>query len=293
MLTASFQRSLEQILRKKTGVALHFRRLKPLAGGSINLSARLDTTAGSFFLKVNDAYRFPGMFEKEANGLEELRKTNTITIPKVIMTGEIEEQSFLMLEFIESTSRMKNFWESFGKSLALLHKVVNEKTGYHEDNYIGSLVQHNTQHGNWVDFFIEERIEKQLKPALASGLLKSEDAVRFRKLYLELESIIPSEPFSLVHGDLWNGNFIIGNSGEPCLIYPAVYYGHREMDLSMTKLFGGFDPGFYEAYHAEFPLQPGFEERVDIHNLYPLLVHVNLFGGGYAGQVRDILRRFN
>jgi fructosamine-3-kinase len=266
--------------------------VKPLAGGSINLSARLDTTAGSYFLKANDAYQYPAMFDKEANGLEELRKTKTVAVPKVIMTGEIEGQSFLLLEFMEGI-RIKNFWEHFGRALAQLHKNTSDKYGFQEDNYIGSLVQRNTQRSLWLDFFMEERLEQQLKTALTSGQLKIEDANHFQKLYLRLDSLIPRELPSLLHGDLWNGNFVTANSGEPCLIDPAVYYGHREMDLSMTTLFGGFDAEFYEAYNSEFPLQPGFEERKDIHNLYPLLVHVNLFGGGYIGQVREILKRFN
>ena len=117
--------------------------------------------------------------------------------------------------------------------------------------------------------------------------------IQFEKLFVELHNILPDESPSLVHGDLWSGNFMTGTDGEPCLIDPAVYYGHREMDLSMTKLFGGFDDKFYEAYNVEYPLTPGFEERVDIHNLYPLLVHVNLFGGQYVSQVRGILKRFS
>jgi protein-ribulosamine 3-kinase len=126
-----------------------------------------------------------------------------------------------------------------------------------------------------------------------SGKMNDTDNNLFRKFYSHYEAVISIEKPALLHGDLWSGNFMVGTNGEPCLIDPAVYYGHREMDLSMTKLFGGFDEKFYEAYHAEFPLSPGFDERIEMHNLYPLMVHVNLFGGGYVSQVRTILKRFS
>jgi fructosamine-3-kinase len=141
-----------------------------------------------------------------------------------------------------------------------------------------------------LDFFIEERLEKQLKLALSSGKMINSDADLFQRLYSRLD-IIPIEAPSLLHGDLWSGNFMTNADGMPCLIDPAVYFGHREMDLAMTKLFGGFDDEFYEAYNESFPLAAGFEERIDIHNLYPLMVHVNLFGGGYVQQVRGILKK--
>ena len=188
---------------------------------------------------------------------------------------------------------MKNdFWESFGKSLAKLHRVNSSKYGFAEDNYIGSLEQSNKEHNKWIDFFIEERLEKQLKRAMELGILTGDDENHFQKLYRELDSLIPNEPPSLLHGDLWGGNFITGDNGEPCLIDPAVYYGHREMDLSMTRLFDGFEKPFYDIYNSEYPLAPGFEARVDIHNLYPLLVHVNLFGGGYIPQLRGVIKKF-
>jgi fructosamine-3-kinase len=292
MLTTSFLRQLEQILSRQTRKKMHFRRVKPIEGGNINLTARLDTTVGTYFLKSNDAFRFPAMFEKEVRGLEALRKAEAFTIPEVILTGDAEGQAFLILKFFEDKDMKSDFWESFGKSLAKLHKVYSPKYGFSEDNYMGSLEQSNKEHNKWIDFFVEERLEKQLKRAMELGYLNGDDENGFQKLYRELDSLIPNEPSSLLHGDLWGGNFITGESGEPCLIDPAVYYGHREMDLSMTRLFEGFDEPFYETYNSEYPLAPGFESRVDIHNLYPLLVHVNLFGGGYIPQLRGILKKF-
>lgn len=293
MLTASFLRTIETILGKKINKKLHIRRVAPISGGSINLAGRVDTTAGIFFLKANDAFKYPGMFEKEARGLDVLRTANAVKIPKVILTGEEEGQSFLILEFIESRSRNKDFWAQFGSSLAELHRNTNQRFGFEEDNYIGSLVQSNKQYNRWLDFFVEERLDKQLQLAIVTGRMNTTDDALFRKLYMHLDSLIPIEPPSLLHGDLWNGNFMTGNDGEAWLVDPAIYFGHREMDLAMSKLFGGFEQEFYDSYSSEFPLAPGFDDRVDIHNLYPLMVHVNLFGGSYIQQVRSILKRYN
>jgi fructosamine-3-kinase len=293
MLTASFIRGLESQLGRKLRQKIHIRRISPISGGSINHAARIDTTNGVFFLKANDAFLFPGMFEKEARGLQLLREPKLFTLPDVIMTGDEEGYSFLLLKFIESRARKTDFWESFGTSLAKLHRHTSPRFGLTEDNYIGSMIQSNREHNRWPDFFREERIDKQMKLSIDSGKLNASDSISISRLFLNFESIIPEEPPALLHGDLWSGNFISGLDGEPCLIDPAIYYGHREMDLAMTRLFGGFEEPFYEAYNNEYPLSSGFEERVDIHNLYPLLVHVNLFGGEYISRVRVILKKFN
>jgi protein-ribulosamine 3-kinase len=293
MLTASFLRGLETQLGKKLKQKLHIRRVSPISGGSINHAARVDTTFGTFFLKANDAFQFPLMFDKEANGLKLLKSTNLFTIPEVILISEEEGLSFLILRHIESKLMIKDFWERFGTSLAKLHRLTSPRFGFNEDNYIGSLVQSNKEHNRWVDFFVEERLEKQLRLAINSGKLNNSDSDLFRRVFINYENMISNEPPTMLHGDLWSGNFMTGTDGEPCLIDPAVYYGHREMDISMSKLFGGFDDKFYEAYNIEYTLALGFEERIDIHNLYPLLVHVNLFGGQYISQVRGILKKFS
>jgi protein-ribulosamine 3-kinase len=293
MLTASFLRGIETQLGKKLKQKLHFKRVQPVSGGSINHAARLDTSWGIYFLKANDSFQYPQMFEKEARGLAALKNTGLITIPDVIFTGEEDGLSFIILRFIESKSKVNDFWEKFGVELAQIHRHTSPYFGYEEDNYIGSLVQCNNKHNKWTDFFIEERLEKQLSLAIQNGRMNTADINIFKNIYLKIESLFPEEAPSLLHGDLWSGNFITGNSGEPCLIDPAVYYGHREMDLAMTKLFGGFDETFYHAYQSEFPIEPGHDERVDLCNLYPLMVHVNLFDGGYLSQVKSILKRFS
>jgi fructosamine-3-kinase len=196
------------------------------------------------------------------------------------------------MEFIKSSDRKKDFWMAFGQRLAGLHRHTNEKFGLDHDNFIGSLPQKNNFHDEWPSFFIEERLEVQIRLAKDHSLLSKTDIQNFEYLFNQLNQIFPDEPPALIHGDLWSGNFMVDEKGEPCIIDPAVYYGHREMDIAMSRLFGGFDRLFYESYNREFPMEPGWEERMDICNLYPLMVHVNLFGEGYLGSVRRIIGRF-
>ena len=258
MLTASFLRSLENSLGKKLKQKIHFRRVSPVSGGSINHAARVDTNYGTYFLKANDAFLYPLMFEKEAHGLEVLKSSGLITIPEVILIGEEEGFTFLLLRHIESKLRSKNFWENFGTAIAKMHRFTSLRFGFTEDNYIGSLIQSNKEHNRWPDFFAEQRLEKQLQLAISSGRMNSTDSNLFNRIFTRYESLAVEEPPALLHGDLWNGNFMTGTNGEPCLIDPAVYYGHREMDLAMSKLFGGFDDEFYQAYNIEYQITPGF-----------------------------------
>jgi fructosamine-3-kinase len=261
-------------------------------GGCINQGGRLKTTSGIFFLKWNDEKKFPLMFEAESEGLKLLQRQNAIRIPKVIGNGINDSYQFLLLEYIDQKSRSKNHWEALGTRLAALHRSFSTHFGLDHDNYIGSLKQYNQQSPSWIHFFIEQRLNIQLKLAIDNGVAPSNWQQRFERLYSRLPSLLPEEKPSLLHGDLWSGNLITDEKGEPCLIDPAVYYGNREADLAMTKLFGGFDRDFYTAYQEAFPFQSGYQKRVDLYNLYPLLVHVNLFGGSYSYSVEEILRAF-
>jgi protein-ribulosamine 3-kinase len=263
-----------------------------VGGGSINETFRLTTSIGYYFLKYNFADRFPGMFENEAKGLEILRNGCLLTIPSVIGFDKEEIYSFLLLELITPASKTLNFWQDFAQGLAALHRNTSDYYGLDLDNYMGSLSQSNRQHKDWNSFFIEERLEKQVKLGRDNGEIPLSIVHHFEKLYRVLPEIVPGEPPALLHGDLWSGNFMTGPDGKACLIDPAVYYGHRESDIAMTQLFGGFSSEFYTEYNRAFPLAKGWEKRVDILNLYPLLIHVNLFGGGYLGQVKRIVERF-
>lgn len=282
-------KELELVLSKQLQQEVIIGNTATVSGGSINNAYRINTNIGSFFMKTNKAVAFPNLFETEAKGLSLLASTHAIKIPKIIALGAISDTAFLMLEWIESRPPKNDFWTTFGTQLAHLHQNTHAYFGLEENNYIGSLKQSNQPHTSWADFLIEERWNVQVKKAVDSFKLNRGFIVQVEQLYKKLDTIFPKEPPALVHGDLWSGNFMVGNNGEPVLIDPAVYYGHREMDLAMTQLFGGFDRQLYHSYHEQYPLAKGWEQRVDLCNLYPLLVHVNLFGGSYVQQVKQII----
>ena len=265
----------------------------PVSGGSINRAFTIRTASAGYFIKFNDAARYPGMFEAESKGLEVIRKTACIEVPEVFLCAQAGGFSFLLMENVTGdNSNKSDFWEDFGRRLASLHRVNAGYFGLDHDNYIGSLRQQNTPSDQWVDFLIEKRLQPMITTAVSSGLFTRHDCNSFDSLFGKLKDLIPAEPPSLLHGDLWNGNFISGKNGQVCLIDPAVYHGHREIDIAMTRLFGGFESRFYAAYNESFPLAYGWEERISLNQLYPLLVHVNLFGGGYVSGVRQVLGQY-
>lgn len=254
-----------------------------LAGGDISNAYLLTLEDGrQVFLKSHSAPP-RNFFRAEASGLDWLRETKTLRIPEVLAVSD----DFLALEYLESAPKSPGFDEALGHGLAALHRHA---PGQVDDNFIGILPQSNTPAGNWVDFYVERRLQVQLRKAIDSGKGPAEWGVRFERLYRALPNFIPEEPLSRLHGDLWGGNLLIGPQGEPCLIDPAVYSGHREVDLAMMRLFGGFADEVFEAYGEAFPLKPGHEERVPLYQLYPLLVHVNLFGSSYVGSVNRALK---
>jgi fructosamine-3-kinase len=262
------------------------------SGGCISHGGKLQTSAGDFFLKWNDARRYPGMFKAEAAGLKLLKQNSTVHIPEVIGWFEEGEHQGIVLEFVESKQKQPSYWQDLGIQLAGIHNVSAPEFGLDHDNYIGSLPQSNSLYKNWIDFFIEERLKAQVRLAVDARRLDQNMIGRFELLYSKLPELLPETKPSLLHGDLWSGNLITNSKGDPCLIDPAVHFGHREAEISFTRLFGGFEEIFYDAYNDVFPLTKDFHQRVDIYNLYPLLVHVNLFGGGYASQVKSILQNF-
>lgn len=265
--------------------------LKSISGGCINDAEIITTKSGkTFFVKTHNNSA-SNMFQCEANGLNELAKADVIRVPKVIYTSE----DFLILENIISKSRSKMFWDNFGRSFAQLHKYTGTKFGFYEDNYIGSTPQLNeavdSEKNNWSGFYFNNRLLFQFNLAEQKGYVQSQLRNSFSKLENKIPHIfngINVQP-SLLHGDLWSGNFISDELGNACLIDPAVYYGHREADLAMTKLFGGFDSKFYSAYNEEFSLDDGYEYRENIYKLYHVLNHLNLFGRSYYQQVVNLI----
>jgi fructosamine-3-kinase len=293
MLSKSVETAITNFLsRHFSDKDITIRQVSGVSGGSINSAYKLTTSRGNFFVKTNHASRFPEMFQKEAKGLALLRNAGALAVPEVLLAGTAGEESFLLLEYIDGANERKDFWDNFGKGLAQLHQHHAKQFGLDHDNYMGSLHQHNDQHDDWVTFFIEERLQRQVVLARDSGRMGRSDVAAFERLYLRLPEIFPPTSPSLLHGDLWSGNFMTGSHGYACLIDPAVYYGHPEIDIAMSTLFGGFSSRFYESYYNQNPFPGSYRDRLPIYNLYPLLVHVNLFGGGYLSSVQQTLRRF-
>ncbi|MBN9380517.1 MAG: fructosamine kinase family protein [Chitinophagaceae bacterium] len=268
-------------------------QIRAIEGGSINTTFHITTSRHQqWFCKINDARRFPDLFVFERQGLALLEATATIRVPKTIACEDIDRDQVLVLEWINEGLRSTSFWQNFGEQLARLHRQTRDTFGLDHDNYMGSLPQSNTPSPDWVDFFIYRRLEPQLSLAADKGLLHTRAIQQFQNLYKSLSDIFPAEPPALLHGDLWSGNFLCDEHGRPVLIDPAVYYGHRCMDLAMTTLFGGFERPFYEAYAYHYPFPPNYREQWDICNLYPLLIHLNLFGSVYLSSILHTIQRF-
>lgn len=275
------------IIRQKLNVDII--SFHTVSGVDINDVYCLKSSDGAYLIKINNSHNFPEMFKREAEGLAAIGATQTIAVPEVIFDGEVGGESFLLIEWIDTDQSTTNSSRALGQQLAQMHRHTADRFGFATDNYMGSLHQSNSYHDTWGNFFIEERLLPMVKMAVDKNELSKADAHRFEELYKKLPGWFPEEQPSLIHGDLWAGNYLIGTNGKPYLIDPAVSYGNREFDIAMTTLFGGFDNTFYEAYHAEFPLQHGWQQRLKLWNLYPLLIHVNLFGGSYTQQVRQNL----
>ncbi|MBK9175227.1 MAG: fructosamine kinase family protein [Flavobacteriales bacterium] len=291
-LKGSLIERLGELISRHTGSYAELEREVPVGGGSINDCYRLDTNLGRFFVKVNAADRHPSLFEAEADGLRRLRTAGVIRVPEVIALGEDHADAFLLMEHIDSGLKSEGFAMALGQGLARLHASTNPTFGLERDNYIGSLRQRNPPSDHWSAFYIAARLEPMVRLARDHGRLDDATMLRFERLFRRMEGLFPKEPPALLHGDLWSGNVLCDAAGGPVLIDPAVYYGHREMDIAMTKLFGGFDAPFYQGYNEQRPLEQGWENRIALAQLYPLLVHVNLFGGGYAQQVREALSKY-
>ena len=263
-----------------------------VSGGSINHCYCLQTEKRKCFVKLNDDSSYPGMFAAEAAGLKLIASTNTIHVPEIIVTGQADGESYLLLEWIETKPADAQTSALTGTNLAEMHRYTADSFGLVHNNYMGSLPQSNKQHDSWSAFFIAERLQPMVKIALEQKLLTENDAAGFEKLYLLMPGLFNEEAPALIHGDLWSGNCIISADALPYLIDPAVSYGNREFDIAMTTIFGGFSMNFYAAYHKAFPLNKGWEDRLALWNLYPLLLHLNLFGTGYLSKVRTNLMQY-
>lgn len=253
---------------------------------------KITTRSGkSYFLKSGTP---SPIYNCEFNGLKELAKADTSLVVKPIVANE----EFILTEFIEEAAPQFNFYATFGRKLAELHRFQSDKYGFYENNYIGVTPQMNipteAESKDWVSFYFNKRLLYQYKRAEQNHLVTKE----MKRCFLNLERIIDPllsdaiEPPCLIHGDLWAGNFVAAQPNRPVLIDPAVYYGHREAELAMTRLFGGFSEDFYTSYQKEYPLAPGWEQREDLYKLYHILNHLNIFGSGYLAAAEAIIRKF-
>jgi fructosamine-3-kinase len=275
---------------RQSGVT--YKHHEPVHGGDINDTYRVNTEQGNFFLKLNKADAFPGMFTSEADGLQALAKSGELKVPAVVATGETGGWQFLLLEYIDIGRPASDFWPKFARAIARMHKQTNEAFGWQQSNYIGSLPQTNSWDADWASFYAEQRLKPLAWRLYKRGDFAGSDLENFESLAGRLHSLFPPERPALLHGDLWSGNFLSDPCGAPAIFDPAVYFGHREMDIGMTKLFGGFSNEFYDHYNRYVALEKNWEERLPLTQLYPLLAHAVLFGGVYVSNCREIFRRY-
>lgn len=283
------------------GTSVAIQQTDRISGGDINKAYAVTLNTGDrIFMKAN-AKENVGFFKAEAAGLFAIAQTGTIRTPKILCAGTDDGQevgySFLLMELIQSKKPVQDYWKIFGRELAALHKsdasvfCDGGAFGFFEDNYVGATAQSNAPKKTWIEFFRESRLEPQLKTAASN--FSSQEMSRVTKLLDHLDDFLiePKKP-SLIHGDLWSGNVMAGPDGKAMLIDPAAYVGNSEADIAMTELFGGFAPEFYQAYREASPMQPGYEKRRDLYNLYQLLNHLNLFGKSYLGSVLSIVDEY-
>jgi len=280
----------DTVLAGRFGAA-HPSSWSPVGGGSINDAFQVYYGPHRVFAKTNSAVKFPQLFGQEKAGLDLLHACGALRTPAVIGAFETEGEQLLLLEWIAPGERTPAFWKRFGEELARQHAYTAQDFGLDTNNYMGSVPQSNRPHKDWISFFIDERLEPLRRKC--SGALPSNTSALFERLYAELPGIFPeAQPPALLHGDLWSGNFLCSAEGDPVLIDPAVHFGHPAADLGLTTLFGGFDDLFYEAYHYHSPLPANHRLQWEVCNLYPLLIHLLLFGNSYLAPIRQTLQRF-
>ena len=280
--------SINQQLEDKGVLVQSDNAPSPVSGGDISAAWRLGTGNGDLFVKTGPLSVFD-MFTAEAEGLAEISASGTVRVPEMIATGQDEATAFLALEWLELEAGGVAVERRLGEQLAEMHRASTDRYGWHRDNTIGLTPQHNPRSDNWVDFYREHRLAYQLQLAAENGFtgeLQDRGSRLLKRLPVYFESATPE--VSLLHGDLWGGNWGC-SGGEPVIFDPAVYYGDRETDIAMTRLFGGFGAAFYEAYESSWPLPDGHQDRQHLYQLYHVLNHLNLFGSGYLGRAISLV----
>lgn len=265
---------------------------QPVIGGDVSYAYQVETNNGRFLVKVNGKPFAMKMFEAEQKGLNAIRNTNTISVPEVYMVDSVDDNALIVMDYIENRRPTPQDYEKFGEELAKLHSVTNDKFGFDFDNFIGGLEQINNKHDSWLEFYWEERLYPQFQMAKKRGLLKNDEIPTKEQTLALLSKFNEDVKPSLLHGDLWGGNYLISTDGDPYLIDPAVYFGHSMVDIAMSRLFGKFGDEFYKSYHSIITMSNNYEDEISLYQLYYLLVHLNLFGKGYYTSVSEILKRY-
>lgn len=282
---------IETAISEHLGRPYSIKSKSSVGGGCINSAFRIKSEDQEYFLKLNSADKLE-MFVAEAEGLQELANTKAIHVPEPICYGTTNGQAFIVMESLNLGGSKPAVMEIFAEQLASMHQHTKDQFGWHRDNTIGSTHQPNQWHSNWIEFWREQRLGFQLKLAsrhgASQGLLNKGEMLQ-SKLDVFFTDYQPQA--SLLHGDLWSGNYSIMSNGEPVIFDPAVYYGDREADMAMTELFGGFGNDFYSAYNNAWPLDEGYRIRKTIYNLYHIINHFNMFGGSYASQAEGMIDR--
>ncbi|WP_245831777.1 fructosamine kinase family protein [Oceanobacillus senegalensis] len=286
----SFKETLNKVVHQMEGND-NFTDVQPVSGGDINEAYYIRTNNNEYFMKLNKQVD-PSFFTIEAKGLSMLKDTKTIDVPAVYGVYEEDGIPMLWLEWIEGNKH--NDTDSLlGERLATLHLSEASGFGWEETTYIGKHKQANTILPSWTDYYRDYRLKGQLEIGRNKGLISGKREKNLMKLMERLDKWLPKNPKpSILHGDLWGGNWMVGNNGNPYLIDPSILYGDHEFEIAFTELFGGFSKKFYQAYHATFPLSDSYDDRKDIYQLYYLLVHLNLFGEIYGGTVDRILKKY-
>lgn len=264
----------------------------PLGGGDTSAVYRVDGKEKTVLVKTNAAIQLKGLLAAEHRGLVALKTAATIAIPTVYFHRDTPQGELLVMEYIPNGPSSAAALRLLGQQLANMHQQYGAEHGWRHDNFIGQLKQWNTPNERWPLFYAHQRLLPQLKLAVDKGLLHPRHLLHEDKLGKRCEELLGFPNPSPLHGDLWNGNYLISQSGQAYLIDPSFYYGHAEVDLAMARLFGGFGDQFYAAYHEIKPSTAGANERCEIYQLYYLLVHLNMFGVAYLAQVQRILQRY-
>lgn len=285
--------SLKPLIVEALGVELVSDR--HVSGGDISRAARATLADGREIMIKWRSGPPHELFAAEQHGLDLLRSAGALRVPQVLAHGQtvVEGMSYIVLEWLGRGASSRRVLEALGIGLAKLHQTTAAQYGLERDNFIGTNPQLNQPGDNWVTFFRDRRLAFQMELAARNNYLSTRRGRLLERLLARLvEWLPPRPPASLLHGDLWGGNWLVTGAGQAALIDPAVYYGHREAELAFTGLFGGFSETFYAAYNHTWPLEPGYNERKDLYNLYHLLNHLNLFGESYGGSVDAILRNY-